>query len=185
MSWQASRNALQATDVERHPHAVPTGDAEGGADRRLGLCLFGLARSLAGSLFAVEYVRTCHAMVLAAHEREFHLVLNVLDMHGSAGGHAPGDGSDHGVGEFLHALVHAGRGCGVPAFHGQKGLGHGNLDLLAVERGDLAVAPDDLELPGCSGRHFGEVGARGHFLGPETPGGTANDGGILKVHACS
>jgi len=96
-------------------------------------------------------------MVLAAHQREFDLILDLFDVERTAGVAAACQGGDDVLGQFLHRLMHAARCCGAAAFHGEKRLGDGNGDLAGIERGDRAVSADDL----VGGRRFGSCVASG------------------------
>ncbi|CRI66072.1 hypothetical protein THIOKS12610002 [Thiocapsa sp. KS1] len=73
-------------------------------------------------------------------------------MDGAAAGQAPREGRGHLLGELAHPVVDAAGGRRRAAFHGEECLGHGDHDLVRIEVGDLAVAPDDLDLArGVSG----------------------------------
>ena len=104
----------------------------------------GLDRALLGAVFAVQHVAAGHLLLAAAHQHQFHLVLDVLDVHRAAPLQVAGHGSDHLFGEAAHLLVHAATGRRTAAFHGQEGLGHGHFDLAGIEGCHLAVAADDL-----------------------------------------
>jgi len=55
-------------------------------------------RPLGSAAFAVEHVGARHVMLAGAHQRQFDLVLDVLDMHRAAVRRAPGQRIDHGLG---------------------------------------------------------------------------------------
>ena len=116
----------------------------------------GLQGPFAGAFVAVEHIVARDLVLTGAHQGQFHLVLDVLDVYGAAARQAPGQGRDHLLGQFTDPVMDAGGGGGASPFHRQEGLGQGDHDLIGVEVGDLAVAADDLDAPGPVG---GELGA--------------------------
>ena len=107
-----------------------------------------LLGTLVGLLLAVEDIGTRDLVLAGTHEREFDLVLDVLDVDGSAVGHAAGQGVDDLVRQVPDGLVDAWRGGGAATLDGQEGLGQGDCDLAGVEVRDLAVATDHVEFVG-------------------------------------
>ncbi len=99
-----------------------------------------------GALFAVEHVGARDLLLAVAHQREFDLVLDILDVEGAALGLAPGQRGDHHVGQLGDGLVDAARGRRLAALDREKGLGHRDRDLVLVETGQLAVAADHVVL---------------------------------------
>jgi hypothetical protein len=96
------------------------------------------------ALLPVEHVGPGHFVLAGAHQGQFHLVLDVLDVEGAAVGLAPDQGGHHVVGQVLHQLADAGAGGGLATVHGDEGLGQGNGDLAGLEGHHGAVAADDL-----------------------------------------
>ena len=84
-------------------------------------------------------------MLPRAHQRQFNLVLNVLDVQRGPGGetaleYAADLGRQRG-----HQFADARRRGAAATFDGQERLGHGDGDLVVVVGHDLAGALDDLE----------------------------------------
>ena len=122
-------------------------------------------------------------MFAGAHQRQFDLILDVFDMGGAPGRHAAGERDENLIGQIIDTLVDTCRGGGTGALNREKGLGQGDADLVGVEIRDLAVATNDLEIPGRgradlgSGIRMGKGGlGRCHFPA---------DGRILKFHVAS
>ena len=134
-----------------------------------GFLLLVLLVAFAGPFLPVDDIGAGHLLLAVAHQGQFHLVLNVLDMHGAAAGHAPRQGLDHLFGEGPDFFMHAGGGRRGAALHIYEGLGDGQIDLGGVKTGDFAVAPDDLVLAWLVGAQV--VGRRVAFQGV-SPGGT-------------
>ncbi len=101
-------------------------------------------RACGGALFAVEHVGARDLLLAVAHQREFDLVLDILDVEGAAVGLAPGQGRNYQIGQLFDGFVDAGRRRGLAALDREKGLGHRDRDLVLVETGQLAVAADDV-----------------------------------------
>ncbi len=109
----------------------------------LGL-LLALLGPLLGTLFPIQHVGAGGFMFAGAHQRQFDLVLDVLDVEGAAAGLAPHQGLDHAAGQAFHQFPDPRRGRGLAAVHRDEGLGHGDGDLGRLENHDRAVAADDL-----------------------------------------
>ena len=67
----------------------------------------GLLCALSVALLAVEDVGAGDLVLAAAHQRQFDLVLDILDMHGSAVGIAAGEGIHDLAREILDGSVDA------------------------------------------------------------------------------
>ena len=107
----------------------------------------------AGTLFAVQDVVARDALLAAAHQRQLHLVLDIFDVDGAAGGHAALERAGDLCQQLVDHLADTRTGgCGA-AFDRQKCLGHGHGDLGGIEGHDLAVALDDADLSGGCGRY--------------------------------
>lgn len=133
----------EACVIERDHRAVRGLHPQGRGGRRGCGFLFRF-RALFRARLAVEHIGACHLVVLAAHQREFGLVLNVLDVEGAAAAGAARQVGDDLRGEVGDDVVHAARGGGSAAFHREKRLGQRNRDLALVEWRDGAVAADHL-----------------------------------------
>ncbi len=153
-------DAFQPAQVQRRLGAVVQGHADAGVS--LGRVAHLLVFPLLAALLAVQDVVPGHFVLAAAHQGQFDLVLNVFDMDGAAGGHAPLEGGGHLLGEFFHCLVDTGRGRRGAAFHGQEGLGDGDGDLALVVGDHGAVALDHAQLARRRGL---ELGLRGGVVG--------------------
>jgi hypothetical protein len=148
--------AGQACDIQRAGAAV--GERHGERVRGLGrrACRRALG-TLAGAGLAVEDVVARDLVLAGPHQGQLDLILDVLDMDGAAAGQPPREGRGDLLGELAHPVVDATGGRRRAAFHGEERLGHGDHDLVGVEMGDLAVAPDDLDLARGVG---GDLGSR-------------------------
>ncbi len=82
-------------------------------------------------------------MVFRAHQRQFHLVLHVLDVEGAAFAHALGQRGDDIAGQFLDDLMDAPRRGRRIALDGDERLGERHRNLGGVERGHAPVALDE------------------------------------------
>ena len=103
-------------------------------------------------------------MLTRAHQRQLDLVLNVLNMEGTAAGLAPREGSDDVFGKRNNQFADARRSRALTAFDRQKRLGHGYRYLARVETDHGAVAAEDTaiginRLAHCG--HFSNTGT-GH-----------------------
>jgi hypothetical protein len=131
--------------VQRHAGAVGAGHVQRVGRSRGRLLLRGLGRALLGLSFPVQHVGARDLVVAAAHQRQFHLVLDILDVDlDPAVARTAEQVLGHLPGQFLHDLVDAPAGRGAAALHRQESLGDRHADLRGVETGDLAVAADHL-----------------------------------------
>jgi hypothetical protein len=89
------------------------------------------------------------------HQREFDLILNVLDMEGAACGLAPHQRADHHVGQARYEFADPRGRRALAAFDGEERLGCCDRYLSRLETDDGAVAAYDLVLrvdrPGLRG----------------------------------
>ena len=139
--------------VQPDPRSVGQGDMQ----RRMGFrrrLRSGFLRTFAGAVLAIEHVGTRDLVILTAHQRQFDLVLNILDMERAALAGATRQCRHHIGGQLLDALMHASRCTGRVSFHSEKRLRHRDRDLPQIERGNLAIATDDLH--GGLARNTGE-----------------------------
>ena len=83
-------------------------------------------------------------MVLAAHQGQLDLVLDILDVKGAALTDPAGERAGDLVGKPLDDLVHPARCGGAVALDREEGLGHRHRDLAGIEFRDRAVAADHL-----------------------------------------
>ncbi len=112
----------------------------------MGVCLNrGVAGTLAGVLFPVKHIGAGHLLLLRPHQGQFHLILDVFDMHLATGFQAATDGLNHLVSHPMYGIVDPGGAGGFVTLDGEEGFGHGNADLRRVETDKGAVAFDDLE----------------------------------------
>ena len=132
--------ALQVVQVQRDALAAVEHVQRG----RLGRFLRALLGALLRAALAVQHVGAGDLVVAAAHQAQFDLVLHVLDVEGAAARARTHQRADHGLGQLVHGLAHAGRGRALRAVHRQEGLHHRDGDLVRLERHHGAVAPDDL-----------------------------------------
>ncbi len=131
----------QGGRVERHALAL-VGDEElglGDRDRRLAAVL-----ALLRTALAIQHVGTRHFVVATAHQPEFDVVLHVLDVEGAAARARAQQRAHHGLGQRVHGLAHARRGCPLRAVHREERLHQGHRDLARLERDHRAVAAQDL-----------------------------------------
>ena len=123
--------------------------------------------ALAGVFFTVQHVGPGHFLFFGPHQGQFHLVLDVFDVHLATGFEAAADGLHYLFGNPVHGVVDAsGTGCLVP-FHRQEGFGHRDTDLGRVETHQSAVSFDNLQGLGIGrgGRGFGNgSGCHGALL---------------------
>ena len=98
-----------------------------------------------GMLLAVEHIGAGDPLVFAAHQRQLHLVLHVLDVEHPAVLGPSGERHHDFAGQLLDDLVHPARRGRLVALDGEKRLGqrHGNLRL--IERHRAAIALDQRE----------------------------------------
>ncbi len=111
----------------------------------------GVRFSGSGPFFAVQHVAACYLVLPRTHEREFHLVLDVLDVKRAPRGQTAPEGIAHLIGQRTHQLTYSWRGGRGTAFDGEEGLGDGNVYLVLRVRHDGAVALYDFQLTGRGG----------------------------------
>ena len=137
---------IERLQVERLP--LPVLDhvqLRPGAARFLrGLFLRALLGPESRALLAVQHVGAGDVVLARAHQREFHLVLDVFDMEGAALGLPAHQRVHHAGGQVRHQLADARRGGALAAAHREVGLGHRHRDLGRLEADHRAVAADDL-----------------------------------------
>ncbi len=150
-------DGLQTAHVQRLLAAIGAGDAD--ARVRLGDVAAVVGALALGSLgFAIDHVVTGDLLLAGAHQGQFDLVLDFLDVNGAARGHATTEGGGDLLGQACDGVMDA-RGSGsVAAFHCEKGLGDGNGDLVVGVGDDGAVALDHAQLARCGGGQIGSVG---------------------------
>jgi len=117
---------------------------------------------------AIEDIGPGDLLVLGTHQGQLDLGLYVLDVNGATTGQATEQRPHHLVGQFGRGFVNAPAGRRRVAFHGQEGLGDGDVDLGGVEAGDFAVAADD---PDFTGRDGADFGGRDGFIEDHRGGG--------------
>ena len=147
-------DGVQAIQVQGRPAAVRLHDVDV-AGGRLGGGRQGLLGSaLACLLLAVDDVVAGDLVFAGSHQRQFDLVLYVLDVDGATGGHATLEGGGDLLGQLGHGFVDAaGRGRGA-AFNGEECLGDGHGDLARLKGHDGAVTLDDAQLARRSRGYF-------------------------------
>ena len=139
--------------IQPDPRSIGQGDMK----RRMGFrgrLRSGFLRAFAGAVLAIEHVGPRDFVILATHQREFDLILDILDMERAALASATAQRRHHIGGQLLDALMHAPRCSRRVSFHGEKRLRHGDRDLPRIERGHLAIATDNLH--GGLAWHHGE-----------------------------
>jgi ribonucleoside-diphosphate reductase alpha chain len=99
--------ATQAEMAERYTEYFSTYIATGIKAELLDPELARFGGALPGPLVAVEHVGAGDLVVLAAHQSQLDLVLDVLDVEGSARIATPRERGDHLAGKLLDHLVHA------------------------------------------------------------------------------
>jgi hypothetical protein len=107
---------------------------------------FFCAGALLRALLAIQDIGARDLVLAAAHERELHLVLDLLDVDRAAFGLALHQRAHDGVGQARHLVADARAGGTLAAVDGQERLGHGDGDLGRLEADHGAVAADDLVL---------------------------------------
>jgi len=132
---QAARTAVDHVDLRR------------GDRRRAGGFLGGTA--LFHALGTVQHVFACDVMLARAHQGQFHLVLHILDVEGTAVRLAAHEGRDHVVRQLRDQLADARRLAALLAVDGQERLGHRDGDLARRERHHGAVTADDAVVAAC------------------------------------
>ena len=149
----------QRRHVQRHALAAVDDVQLGRPGRRRR----GLARALLRAPLPVQHVGARDLVVAAAHEAEFDVVLDVLDVEGAAAGARAQQRAHDGRGELVDRLAHAGRGRALGAVHGEEGLHQRHRDLVRLEADHGAVAADDLvaDVSVGAGQRVGRGQARG------------------------
>jgi len=79
-----------------------------------------------------------------AHQSQFHLVLHFFNVKSATGRLVTQQCIDHGSGQLLHHVAHAGARRLVPAIDGEECLGQCDRDFLRLERCDRTIAANDL-----------------------------------------
>lgn len=100
--------------------------------------------ALARALRAIEHIGARDLVMLAAHQRKFGLILNVLDVKGAPGIGAARQSGDDLIGEFGDDVMHAPRGRGGVALDGQERFRQRQRNLGGIERRNRPVASNDL-----------------------------------------
>ena len=121
-------------------------------------------QALAGPALAVEHVGPRHVMLAGAHQGQFDLVLDILDMHRAAVGQATGQRADNRLRQMRDDIAHPRRNRALATFDGQEGLGQRDCDLVGIEGDDRAVAADDLQGGGsdfATGGQAQDIGLQG------------------------
>lgn len=149
--------ALQPGEVQRAGTAVGKGDIDPMLFRWRGSSLLG---PFSGALFPVEHIVSGHLVLAGTHQGQFHLVLDVLDVHRAATGQAAGESVHHLVREGLHGVMDTAGDGRVAALDGQEGFGHGHHDLVGIEVGNFAIASDHPHLSGDVSGDLGPVVSR-------------------------
>ena len=104
-----------------------------------------MAGALAGMLFPIQDVGAGHLLFFGPHQGQFHLILDVFDMHLATGLQATANRLDNLVGHPVYRVIDTrGTGGGV-ALNCEEGFGYGDADLRGVEAHKRAVALDDLK----------------------------------------
>ncbi len=148
---------LHSLLVQRPAAAILGRDLQLGGFCSILLLRFG---AQTGMLFTVQDVGAGDFVMAIAHQGQFHLVLDILDMHGAAAGQTPGQRRFHLVAQFRDGFMDAAAGGGIAAFDGQKGLGDGDVDFFHIEGRHLAVAAYDADLTGCYRLYFSSAAGR-------------------------
>ena len=148
-------DSLETPDVENDARSIRQRCMQDGFSRSLlRNDRFG---TLAGTLFAIQHIGTGHLVMLAAHQREFDLVLHIFDMEGPAFADAAGQRGGDFLRELLDHFMNAARSGGGMALDGEERLGHRDRDFRRIEFGHGAVAADHLH------RRFARRGLRKRF----------------------
>ena len=156
--------------VQRHHGAVEQGHVEGASVRSRFSLLPHFLGTLARSGLTVKHVGPCNLVMPFAHQGQFNLILDVLNMEGTAARGTTLERGDHRFGQRCHGFVNAHGGCRRAPLNGQEGLGHGHTDLARVKARDLAVTADHAKLTrrrqhGLDRRRGRHKGRRGLLIG--------------------
>ena len=157
----------QPRGIERNLRAVRQRHLQHRSGRWLGRFGGLLLGALPGPLVAIQHIGARHLVVLAAHQRQFDLVLHVFDVKGAAFADPARQRADDFSRQLLHDLVHpAGGRRGVPLDR-EKRLGHRDRNLAGVEFRNRAVAADHLHRQRAfrRGRRFGTQLEKGSGFG--------------------
>ena len=173
-------HGADAFNVERHHGAFIELHVNLRAGGHRGGVAGGFGGALPGLLVAVDDVGAGHLVFAGTHQAEFDLVLNVFNVQGAAAAQVAGEGLHHLLGDLLDGFTHPRAGGGGAAFHGEKGLGDGDVDLAGIKAGDLAVAANHADGAGRGGRDI-ERAARG--LGRPLAAGSVARNNVGSVHA--
>src|SRR5438309_7652556 len=114
-----------------------------------------------GTLFPVQDIGARHFVLARTHQRELDLVLDVFYMEGPAGRLAAYECAHDRVSQRGNELPDPRRRGALPAFDGQKRLGHRDGDLAGLETHYRTVAADDLVLRKRGRRRNADVSERG------------------------
>ena len=99
-----------------------------------------LLRTLFHALGPVQHIGARNVMLARTHQRQFDLVLHILDMEGAAGRLPPQKGGDDIVGQLFDQFAHPRRCRALPAIHREEGLGHCDGNLGRLETDDRTIA---------------------------------------------
>ena len=110
-----------------------------------GLLFLLLAGAFLGVALAVQHIGPRHVVLAGSHQRQFDLILDILDMYRPTIGQAAGQGAHDGFGETSDHFAHTRRGGALATFDRQEGLGHGHRDLLGIKGDHRAITADDLK----------------------------------------
>jgi len=113
---------------------------------RSGISLPVLLGALTGAGFTVQNVSASDLVMPFAHQRQFDLILHVLDVDRATTRRASLEGRHHGFGQFGDRLMDTHGGRRRATLDRQKGLGQGNIDLAWIETSHLAITAHDAEL---------------------------------------
>ncbi len=136
-------HSFETREIERHRIAfgIAHGKAGFGCDE------FGFFRRFLGPLggapFAIQHIGARHLVVLGSHQRQFHLVLDVLDVEGSSFRRPPRQSGYDFCGQSFDDLVNAARSGGRIAFDGDECLGQRDRNLGGIEGAERAIALDE------------------------------------------
>ncbi|MNQ38684.1 hypothetical protein D3C85_522750 [compost metagenome] len=137
-------DGVEAAHVQRRQCAVEVGDAQGRV--RLGDVASAGVLALGGLGFAVDHVVAGDFLLAGAHQGQFDLVLDFLDVDGAAGRHATLEGGADLFGQARDGFMDTRRGGGGAAFYGEKRLGDGDGDLVIGVGHHGAVTFDHAQL---------------------------------------
>ena len=124
----------------------------GDIDQRLrrGLRLrFALFGAFLRALLAIQHVSARRFVLAGAHQREFDLILDVLDVERAAIGLTPHECADHGLGQFDNEFAHARRRRTLATVNGNEGLGHRDRNLGRLEADHCAIAANPFSIALC------------------------------------